>query len=164
MAEQKLQRQIPTPIITYETPFPKYPFEPEKIPKFSSKLAEELDKLIPIATRVGIPPYGSPVAKLDRYSGTDQTYQEVVKWRIEERTQGHLKEVSMVTDQYSKTHFQLRIGGKIFFEDKIIQAPLTLPFPETRLRSTAEVLLECKSTDGTSITVDGSITGREVPA
>jgi len=161
MSEEKLQRPLPTRAVV--TPPIREPFEPEKIPTFPSKLAEELDRLIPTATRVGIAPYGSPVALVDRYSGTDQTYKEVVKWRVEPRSQGHLKEVSMVSNNYSKTHFKLTIGGKIYFEDKIIQAPLTLPFPETRLREATEVKLECKSTDGTLITVDGSLTGKEVP-
>ena len=47
MAKQKLQRQMPTPILTYETPFPQYPFEPEIIPHFKQSRAEELAEAIP---------------------------------------------------------------------------------------------------------------------
>jgi len=106
-------------------------------------------------------PRGTPIAKVDRYSGGDTTYKTVVSWTVSEGKIGTLKEVSMVTDNYSKTHFRLTIAGVKQFEDKIIQAPLTLPFPENDLEAGSEVVLECKSTDGTSITVDGSITGRE---
>ncbi len=106
-------------------------------------------------------PRGDPVAKLGRYSGSDVTYQTVVSWTVSDGKIGTLKEVSMITDQFSKTHFRLTIAGAKQFEDKLIQSPLTLPFPENKLDAGSVVLLECKSTDGTSITVDGSITGRE---
>jgi len=105
---------------------------------------------------------GTPIARVDRYSGSDTTYKTVVSWTVSKGKTGTLKEVSMVTNQYSKTHFRLTIAGVKQFEDKIIQAPLTLPFPENELESESVVLLECKSTDGTPIIVDGSITGREV--
>jgi len=107
--------------------------------------------------------WGTPIARVDRYSGTDQTYQTVVSWAVSTGKRGDLKEVSMVTDNYSKTHFKLSIAGEEQFKDKLIQAPLTLPFPENHaIPAGQSVVLECKSTDGTSIKVDGSITGREV--
>ena len=160
---EKLQRAIRTPIVQYEKPVEE-PFLPVPPPFFSPKQAEELDRIAVPTTMIGVPGAPIPVAKVDRYSGTDQTYKEIVKWRVQERTTGELKEVSVVSNNYDKTHFKLLIAGIPFFQDKKIQAPLTLPFPETRLRPAQEVILQCKSTDGTSITADGSITGREVPA
>lgn len=103
-----------------------------------------------------------PIAKLDRYSGTDQTYKTVVSWTITSGKRGTLKEVSMITDNYTKTQFKLTIAGTVQFENKYLQSPLTLPFPEDSVLQAEEVvLLQCKSTDGTSIVVDGSITGGE---
>jgi len=108
------------------------------------------------------PEVGVPIAKLDRYTGIDTDYKTVVSWTVSTAKRGDLKEVSMITDNYSKTHFKLTIAGKEQFKDKLIQAPLSLPFPENRaILAGQTVLLECKSTDGTSITVDGSITGCE---
>jgi hypothetical protein len=115
----------------------------------------------PQGTAVALP-RGTPIAKVDRYSGTDQTYKTVVSWTVSTGKRGDLKEVSMVTDNYSKTHFKLSIAGVEQFKDKVIQAPLTLPFPDNCIRAGQSVVLECKSTDGTNITVDGSITGKEV--
>ena len=114
-------------------------------------------------TRIGITifPRGTPIAKLDRYTGTDTSYQTVVSWTVTTGKTGELKEVSMITDQYAKTQFKLTVAGVEQFEDKVITAPLTLPFTENKLLSGSEVLLEAKSTDGTSINTDGSITGRE---
>jgi hypothetical protein len=73
-----------------------------------------------------------------------------------------LKEVSMVTDDFTHTEFRLTIAGKLQFKDRRIQTTLTLPFPENNLQSGSMVLLECRSTDGAvTITVDGSVTGKE---
>lgn len=105
---------------------------------------------------------GSPIARVDRYSGSDEEYQEVVKWTVTKGKQGELKEVSMISDTYAKTEFKLTIAGEEQFTDVIIQAPLTLPFPENSLPAGSVVLLECRSTDGTALVVDGSITGREI--
>jgi len=106
---------------------------------------------------------GTPIAKVDRYSGTDTDYQTVVAWTVTTGKIGDLKEVSMVSNNYTKTHFRLVIAEVAQFADKTIQAPLSLPFPEGTwdLKPADVVVLEAKSSDGTSITVDGSITGAE---
>ncbi len=106
---------------------------------------------------------GKPIAKVDRYSGTDEEYQEVVKWTVTKGKRGEFKEVSMVTDDYANTHFRLTIAGEKQFEDVLIQAPLTLSFRINDLPAESAVLLECKRrVAGAAITVDGSITGREI--
>ena len=52
-------------------------------------------------------------------------------------------------------------GSKVWgFEDKYIQAALTLPWDNNKLAAGIEVKWQTKSDDGTSITVDGSITGK----
>jgi len=104
---------------------------------------------------------GEPVVKLDRYSGSDTTYQTLVSWVVASGKKGSLKEISMLSDNFDKTYFRLRIGGETKFEDKQIQSPLTLSFPDNELDEGTEVLLECKSTDGSVITVDGTIIGKE---
>lgn len=106
---------------------------------------------------------GAPIARVDRYSGTDTDYKAVVTWTCTKGKRGELKEVSMVSDNYTKTRFKLVIGGTTEFEDKTIQAPLSLPFPDNRgVPSEQSVILYAKSSDGTSIKVDGSLTGKEV--
>lgn len=105
---------------------------------------------------------GTPIAKLDGYSGTEQTYQTVVSWTVSEDARGELKEISMISDNHPKTEFKLTIAGTEQFTDQTIPAPLTLPFPANRDLAPGEaVVLEARSTDGTSIIVDGSITGAE---
>ena len=105
---------------------------------------------------------GEPIARVGRYQGSSTEYQTVVSWTVSEGKSGMLKEVSMITSDYDHTHFRLTIAGKTQFEDRLIQGPLTLPFPENHLEAGSVVLLECKRTEpGANITVDGSITGKE---
>lgn len=110
------------------------------------------------------PPPGSEeaVTEVDRYSGNLQTYQTLVSWTVSAGRTGYLGQVSMVTDNDTKTHFRLTIAGSEKFADRLLQAPLTLTYPDLRLDAGATVLLEVKSTDGSAITVDGEIAGKEV--
>lgn len=183
-----------------------------------------------MADEVSIVEYsGLPVAYVDRHSGIQTTYQDVVSWTVPTGKAGVLFEVSIVTNSYSKTQIRLQfkkpltgtvtftngsaaitgdgtaflteleVGDKIIldddetwaevltigsnisltltaaysgtggsgasskvwgFEDKYIQAGLTLPWNENKMDAGIEVKWQAKSTDGTSIIVDGSITGK----
>lgn len=106
---------------------------------------------------------GTPVAKLARYSGTSTDYQSVVTWTVDTGYQGVLFEVAMVSSSYTKTQFKLVIGSSTEFTDKYTQTALSLPWQNNKLASATTVTLSAKSTDGTSITVDGSITGKLLP-
>lgn len=53
---------------------------------------------------------GTPIAKLDRYEGSSDEYQEVVSWTVPSGYQGMLHEVAMVSSNYTKTTFRLSIN------------------------------------------------------
>lgn len=114
-----------------------------------------------MAEEVSVVEYsGTPIAKLGRYDGASEEYQTIVSWTVPSGKTGVLFEVSMVTSNFAKTHFKLTIGSDEQFSDKKIQAALTLPWKDNKLAAATVVLLEAKSTDGTAIVVDGSITGK----
>lgn len=53
------------------------------------------------------------------------------------------------------------VGSKVWgFQGKLIQSALTLPWQNNKLSPGMEVKWQAKSTDGTAIVVDGSITGK----
>ena len=110
------------------------------------------------------PPPGSEAAvtEVDRYSGGATDYQTLVSWTVSAGKTGYLSQVSMLSDTYANTHFKLTIAGSEKFADLLLQAPLTLTYPDLRLDAGATVLLEVKSTDATPIVVDGEIAGKEV--
>jgi hypothetical protein len=93
---------------------------------------------------------------------TQNDYQVVVQWAVSPGAVGFLKEVSFVTSQPARTQWRLTIGGNVKWEDRLFLAPLAVPFPEdTQLAAEVVVVLEARSTDGTLITADGSISGAE---
>lgn len=172
---------------------------------------------------------GTPIAELDRHSGVEQTYQDVVSWTVPDGKDGVIFEASITTNNFGKTVIRLQfkkpltgtltltagsaavtgvgtaflteleVGDKIIldadetwaevlsiasntaltltavyggtggsgagskvwgFQDKYIQAALSLPWNDNKLTAGIEVKWQTKSSDGTSITVDGSITGK----
>lgn len=107
---------------------------------------------------------GRPVAVVDTYSGSDISYKTVAEWRVGDMwglEKGVIEEVSMATNEYDKTHFRLSAMGKVLFKDRKLERPLTLLFPPHEIPWGEYITLGCKSTDGTNIKVDGSITGKE---
>jgi len=105
---------------------------------------------------------GEPVARVDRYSGTDTAWQTLVKWTVSSEGIGDLHEVSWTSDNDPKTRMKLLVAGEDQgIPDKQIDSPLTLPFRMNMLPPDSEVELQVKSSDGTAIAVSGSITGAE---
>lgn len=107
---------------------------------------------------------GKPVVVVGRYTGTGTDYQTLALWRVGDLwglAKGRIEEISVVSSDFSKTRFKLTVMGKVLFKDLQIQISLTLPLPPHEIPATEKVIIECKSSDGTNITVNGSITGKE---
>jgi hypothetical protein len=99
---------------------------------------------------------------VDRYSGNSTSYQTVAEWTVTTDKVGKLHEVSLVSNNYAKTLFKLEIASITFMQDITIKTALTLPFNGLSIAEGETVTLSAKSSDGTSITVDGAITGTEI--
>jgi hypothetical protein len=97
-----------------------------------------------------------------RYSGTDTDYQEVVAWTVAADKVGELKEITFLSDNYAKTNLQVTVGDIVFATDWVVQGTIPLIFEDLKLAAGKVVKVECKSTDGTSITVDSVIAAKEL--
>lgn len=97
-----------------------------------------------------------------RYSGVATSYQAVAGWTVSTGNLGKLVEVSLKSNNYSKTLWKLIIGDDTFMQDVTIGGALTLPFNEAFISAGKAIALYAKSSDGTAITADGSIVGKEV--
>ena len=105
---------------------------------------------------------GVPISRVDRRATNDNVnYQQVVEWTVAVGKEGDLHEISMFSDDFSKTQFRLTIAGVQQWTDKVIGTSLSIPYRANRLLEGAQVLLEARSTDGILVTVDGSISGAE---
>jgi hypothetical protein len=97
-----------------------------------------------------------------RYTGTATSYQTVVSWTVSIDKLGELKEITILTSSYAKTYFKVTVGDVVFATDWIVQAAMPLIFEDLKLAAGKVVKVEAKSTDGTSITVDAVIVGKEI--
>ena len=110
----------------------------------------------------GAPAHETAITRLARASPATTTYVTVVSWTVTAARIGMLRFVEFESDNYAKTRFRLTIAGKEQFADKQIEASLTLEWPDVKLAAGAVVLLEARSTDTTTVNVDGDILGKEV--
>lgn len=102
------------------------------------------------------------IIEIDRLTTSSTEYQDVVSWTVTEGRIGELQFIEFESDNYDKTNFRLEVGGEEIFTDLQIQQTLTIEVPLVKLAADVEVLLQAKSTDGTEITVDGDIIGKEI--
>jgi len=103
---------------------------------------------------------GTPILELDTFSGADLTYQTLVSWTVGAGKTGVLKEIAFTRDSNGKADFKITIGA-VVITDFNPSANVCLPFSPNELAAGTVVKIEVKSTDGSTITVDGSITGDE---
>ncbi len=105
---------------------------------------------------------GLPISRVDRLATADAAnYQEVVSWVVPAGAEGDLHEVSVFSDNFAKTRLRLTIAGSQQWTDVVLATSLSIPYRNNRLQEGDQVLLEAKSSDGTLVTVDGSISGAE---
>lgn len=104
-----------------------------------------------------------PILKVNRYSGTDQDYQELVRWDIPTGMVGDLHEISLVSDNDTLTRYRIIIGNvdQQLPTDRATQTPVSFPWRQNTIPGGSTVYVAVLSTDGTSINVDGMISGTE---
>ena len=105
--------------------------------------------------------YGGPVLKINRYSGVDTDWVELVRWSIPIGYTGDLHEISFSSNDDAHTRYRIFLANvdQQLPTDRQTSTPLTLPWDRTVLPGGSAVWVEVRSTDGTAIIVDGSLTG-----
>ena len=105
---------------------------------------------------------GTPISRVARLPTSDTVnYQTVATWTVASGRDGDLHEVSLFTDDFARTQWRLTIAGTQQWTDVLVGTSLSIPFRQNRLSAGDIVLLEARSTDGTLVTADGSISGTE---
>jgi len=106
---------------------------------------------------------GFPVVKIDSYTGTDRDWHMLLRWDIPDGLTGDLHEISLRTTSPAKTRYRLVFADRDqgLPTDKDFPSLFTLPWRQTVIPGPASVTIEVRSTDGTSIMVDGTLTGSE---
>ncbi|MBA7708599.1 hypothetical protein ES703_117501 [subsurface metagenome] len=105
--------------------------------------------------------YGGPVLKVNRYSGVDQNWVELVRWDVPLGYTGDLHTISLLSNNDAKTRYRIFLANvdQSIPTDRQTNTPQEHKWDRTVLPGGSAVWVEVRSTDGTSIIVDGSITG-----
>ena len=93
---------------------------------------------------------------------TSTSYQDVASWTVAAGKVGELKEILVLSSNYAKTLCKVTVGAVVYATDWAPQSALPLIFEDLRLAAAMEVLVEGKSSDGTSVVIDAAIVGKEV--
>ena len=101
-------------------------------------------------------------ATAGKVTNTDQTYQTLATWTVTTAKMGILYGVEMGASDFTKARFRLTIGGVVKWEGVEWPTYVNSHYSEARLAAGAVVLLEGKSSDGTSVDIWGHIEGKEV--
>lgn len=109
-----------------------------------------------------IPANEAAAGGVGNYSGTDQTYQEVVSWTVTADKVGELKEILIISDDYDHTEIQITIAGTVWCTDWSPTSSMPIIFEDLKLAAGVEVKVEAQSTDGTAIDVDAIIVSKEI--
>ena len=104
-----------------------------------------------------------PIARSGSLTTAATAYATVASWTVTANRTGHLREVSLDSDNFAKTNWRLTIAGVQQFTDQVFRSALSLPFGENQIPAGAVVTLAAASTDGTSVVTYGSIAGSEWP-
>lgn len=120
----------------------------------------------PIATReaeIRQNIFGIPIVRVNQYIGSDTDWVEVIRWDVSPTRTGDLHEISILSDDDSKTRYRIFIGGfdQGLPEDRDTSTPLDMPWQRTVLPPETSIVVQIRSTDGTEITVDAMLTGSE---
>lgn len=102
------------------------------------------------------------IVALDRWTGTSDQYQPVVSYTVPAATSFILSGIEVACSDYTAGVFRLTIAGVEQFADKSLQTTFNPILPDVNLKAGDVILLEAHSDGATSITVDGSIEGKEV--
>jgi len=122
----------------------------------------------PINVVIDIPTPPEPAnetaaGKTGRWTGTDTTaYHVVAHWLVSAGKVGELKEITVLSSKYANTDLKIQIGPIIFTTSWLTQGAMPLIFEDLKLVAGTDVKVCARSTDGTSITVDALIVGKEI--
>lgn len=110
-------------------------------------------------------PYTYPILSWNRYSGTETTWQELLRWDIPDGWIGDLHEISINSDDDDHTRWRIILANvdQNLPTDRATSTPWTGPWRDIKIPPGFTVRIDVMSTDGTAIVVVASITGSITP-
>ena len=108
------------------------------------------------------PELGVAAGEIDRIVTSSLTDVTIAEWTVSAGKVGELSEISVTSSLLAKTHWTIIVGSFTAISNKILDAPLSIPYYDLKLVAGTVVRVSAHSTDGTEITADASIVGKEI--
>lgn len=109
------------------------------------------------------PDLETPILETEgKVTTTETTYQTLATWTVTAAKAGVLRCLELDSDDFAHSLFKITMKGVVKETDWEIQKAWTGFFAECRLEAADVILLEGKSSDGTSVSLWGVIDGKEV--
>lgn len=104
----------------------------------------------------------TPIFQFGRYTGTDQTYQDVASWTVSSGRLGVLEHINFFSNNTAYTHYKILKDSTEIATDILIQSDFIPVWEDLKVAESVVIKVQAKSTDGTSITTDVIIVGKEL--
>jgi hypothetical protein len=111
---------------------------------------------------VPAPAVEAAAGKVGRRTNATTGYLEVASWTVATGKVGDLKEILVLSSDYTLTYVKITVGSVVYATDWIVASALPIIFEDLKLAAGTVVKVECASTTGASITVDAAIVGKEI--
>lgn len=102
------------------------------------------------------------ISRLNDASDSAQVYTTVLSYTAPASTVTIIYGLELYSDNFPKTLWRLTIGGTEQWANKELPASLNMIFSDARIAAGTVVLLEGKSSDGTTVQMWGHLEGKEV--
>ncbi|MBA7545184.1 hypothetical protein ES705_37548 [subsurface metagenome] len=120
------------------------------------------DDLFAFLRKLLKPRTAKPVTKLYNQSITSTKMIKAIEWIIPDSVQGELAEISLYSDRFPTTRFEVMIAKEKQLTDQQIETVLSLPYRDLPIMSLQEVKISARTTDGVATQINISLIGKEV--
>jgi len=104
----------------------------------------------------------TPISKLNKVTTTSTTYQTLITYTVPADTNFICYGIEFYASPMAKGRFRLTIGGEEQWADQELPTAVNVHFAAARLPAATVILLEGKSSDGTSVKLWGALEGKEI--
>lgn len=110
----------------------------------------------------GGPALECAAGKVGRKATALDSYQAVASWEVAALKLGELKEILILSDDYTNSVFQVTVGAIVWATAWQMQSSMPIIFEDLKLAAGEIVLVEVKSDGVNTVTADAIIVGKEI--
>ncbi|MBA7522456.1 hypothetical protein ES705_14575 [subsurface metagenome] len=120
------------------------------------------DDLFSFLRKLFKPRTAKAVTRIYNQSITDTKMIKAIEWIIPDSVQGELSEISLYSDRFPTTRFEVEIAKEKQLTDQQLETILSLPYRDLPIMSLQKVTVSARTTDGVATQINISLIGKEI--